>query len=973
MTTGQLGTVIRYLRTLADPPARDRTDAQLLERFRTQRDQAAFTALVQRHGRLVWGVCRHILHDDHDAEDAFQTTFLVLVRQAATVHKPEALASWLHGVAYRVAMRAKRDAARRRTHERQAKTATHAPGSPPQTSEIAWRELQAILDEEVQALPDRLRVPFVLCCLEGRSQADVAAQLGWKLGTVSSSVNRARKALQRRLVCRGVSLSAVLCAATLSQEAAGAAVPVALAQTTIQAALALAANPAAAVVPAHIAAWMKGITQTMFLSKVKIATTLLAAAAVVTVGGLTAYETPAAKQPVANQKDAGKATVRPSQPEQVNKGQADETFTCRGRVLDPVGKPLAGTKLYLSFPWERKEMPSARATTGNDGRFEFTAARKEFVTAQIPADVDIFSFLPVVAVAKGYGPDWTLVGKRPDGELTLRLVKNDVTINGRILDLQGKAVAGAKIQVVRLETTAEDDLAPFLKALRLHSGGQVAAIGELTKILHDPALVDLPKTVTTDANGRFRLPGAGNDRIVVLSVEAPQIEQATIRVLPRTAQEVKALVKASSESMMLRGQLVPFIMYGTDFDHLGLPTRMIVGVVRDQETGKPMAGVRINGHPEGRPGESRVEAITDAQGRYQLRGLSKADRYELFAWPGDFSVYIPGGKEVTGGEGLATVEADFEMIRGVEIRGRVTDKVTGKPVRAGVRYVPLRGNRHPGAAYFRMVAKNCEGPSIGTFREMVPPGPGVFLATVRVTDGDNPYTQVRLEPAERAKTGLNEFELLGANGYCLIDAAADAKSLTCSIQVDPGRSVTGTVLGPDGQPLTGALVRGLTALQGRPNPTTLKTASFTVVGLDARESRQVLFVHPDRKLAGELVIRENEKDAVKVQLEPWAAVAGRLLDEEGQPLAGARIQIMIPHAIYFLPATWWVFPQGGEVKTDRDGRFRVEGLTPGMKFRLSVSRDNKFLPLADTANGMRELSVHAGENKDLGDLKTKPN
>jgi len=404
---------------------------------------------------------------------------------------------------------------------------------------------------------------------------------------------------------------------------------------------------------------------------------------------------------------------------------------------------------------------------------------------------------------------------------------------------------------------------------------------------------------------------------------------------------------------------------------------MIVGTVRDKETGKPMSGVRISGNSRvsgiavSGPGDTHVETYTDKQGRYQLQGLPKATKYELFAWPGDFSVYIPAGKEVSGGEGLATVEADFEMMRGVEVRGRVTDKVTGKPVAAGVRYVPLDGNRHPGAAFFRMVAKNCEGPRIGTLREMVPPGPGVFLVNVRAADDQNPYTQVRLDPADQAKTGLNALMLHGVNAYRVIDVPADAKSLTCDIQVDPGRTLTGTVLGPDDKPLTGAMVRGLTALW--PKATTLQTAKFTVVALDPREPRDLMFIHLKQKLVGKLMVRGDENGEVTVQLEPWATISGRILDEDGQPKAGVRVNLgFVLDSTFFIPATWWVSPQGEEIKTDRDGRFHAEGLTPGMKFRMSASSDRQmFLPLAGTPDGQLEISVRSGEAKDLGDVQLK--
>ncbi len=625
------------------------------------------------------------------------------------------------------------------------------------------------------------------------------------------------------------------------------------------------------------------------------------------------------------------------------------------------------------MPGEEAKAPSVRATSGPDGRFEFSAARTDFLPPGAPAEADVFSFLQVLAAAKGLGPDWTTPGQRPAGEITLRLTANDTAIDGRALDLQGKPVAGARVRVLRVETTPEDDLKPFLDAWRSENNGQLA-LSRLSKVLHNPAAAGLPGAVTTDADGRFHLSGAGNERVVVLSIEAPLIEHANFRVLPRTAAEVKALGRPT-ESMLRQGAPPPPPVYGSRFEHLAGPARSLAGTVRDKETGKPMAGIRIMANAVGTGGETRPETTTDKEGRYRLHGLPKAARYSVFAWPADFSAYIPGGKEVSGGEGTATVEADFELYRGIEVRGRVTDKVTGKPVAAGVVYVPLPTNRHPAAAFFRMTHKGCDGPRPGTFREMVPPGPGVFTVRARVAAGygDSPYCVVRPDSADLAKIGLGRFSLLGVNAYHVIDVPADARSLTCEIQVDPGRSVTGTVLGPDGKPLAGALVKGLTA--GFPQPTPLKTASFTAVALDPDHPRQLLFVHLKQKLAGKLVLRGDEKDNVTVRLEPWGTLTGRVLDEDGRPVAGARLQTGYADSTVFHPMTWWVGFQGEVVRTDREGRFRAEGMTPGVKFRLSVSSDRMtFLPITGAPDGMlRDLSVGAGETKDLGEMRVKSN
>jgi RNA polymerase sigma factor (sigma-70 family) len=224
----QLGSPLSQVWTvIASESARALRDRELLDRFLASADEGAFAELIRRHGPLVLRVCRLVLAQEQDAEDAFQVTFLLLARNAASIQKKEALAAWLHGVAHRTALAARRAAARRRRHERQAQP---MPQRNPAT-ELAWWEVQTILGEEVERLPAVYRAPFALCCLEGKSQAEAARELGLKEGTVSSRLNRARARLKERLARRGIDLSAVLGAVFVAQEGR-AAVPGALARTT---------------------------------------------------------------------------------------------------------------------------------------------------------------------------------------------------------------------------------------------------------------------------------------------------------------------------------------------------------------------------------------------------------------------------------------------------------------------------------------------------------------------------------------------------------------------------------------------------------------------------------------------------------------------------------------------------------------------------------------------------------------------
>jgi RNA polymerase sigma factor (sigma-70 family) len=211
--------LLRHLRCLASPPGPDPApDAALLERFADRRDQAAFAALVSRHGAMVLRVCRHVLGNVHDAEDCFQATFLVLARRAGTLRRPESLAGWLHGVALRVARKARARA--RLPRSTPPLIPEPADPSPDPLNELTVRELLDLLHEEIERLPKVERLPVVLCCLEGRTMAEAAGQLGWSPGSVRGRLGRGRARLHHRLVRRGITLPAGVAATLLAPPAA---------------------------------------------------------------------------------------------------------------------------------------------------------------------------------------------------------------------------------------------------------------------------------------------------------------------------------------------------------------------------------------------------------------------------------------------------------------------------------------------------------------------------------------------------------------------------------------------------------------------------------------------------------------------------------------------------------------------------------------------------------------------------------
>src|SRR5262249_36349295 len=224
--------VIERLRRAALRDGAARGDGELLGAFIERHDEAALAALVKRHGPMVWGVCRRLV-SHHDAEDAFQATFLVLVRKAASVVPREMVGNWLYGVAHRTALLARRTAARRKAREVQVTAMPDAEA----VQQDHWPDLQLVLDQELSRLPDHYRAVLVLCELEGRTRKEVARQLGVPEGTVAGRLARARALLAKRLTGRGVTLSVGVLAAVLAHNAAAARAADAAVESTINAAL----------------------------------------------------------------------------------------------------------------------------------------------------------------------------------------------------------------------------------------------------------------------------------------------------------------------------------------------------------------------------------------------------------------------------------------------------------------------------------------------------------------------------------------------------------------------------------------------------------------------------------------------------------------------------------------------------------------------------------------------------------------
>jgi RNA polymerase sigma factor (sigma-70 family) len=382
MNEKQLRTVVGNLRRVISPnPASRIADAQLLERFLQCRDELAFEMLVWRHGSMVLNVCRRVLRDSHEAQDAFQATFLIFVRKLRSIGKREAVGSWLYKVAYRVALRAKERTAARRLepHADLDQLPGMSADDPAQTA--AWRDLRPVLDEEVNRLPEKYRTPFVLYYLEGMAYPEVAEELGCPKGTVSSRLTTAKGLLRKRLLRRGVALSAALFAGTLTK-ASSAAMTIALTTKMTKTIHFMASGKTAGadVVSAQALTLAEGVMKAMLMSKMKLAAVLVLAVGLLGFGATVAIQQgvqgapPAAgttpKPPATTDDKRSETTdgtpgISLGAPVPVNPGQASQNQTAPQQPQRFIDWPIIDPNQVSPFATPTYSVPAAQGYTNS--------------------------------------------------------------------------------------------------------------------------------------------------------------------------------------------------------------------------------------------------------------------------------------------------------------------------------------------------------------------------------------------------------------------------------------------------------------------------------------------------------------------------------------------------------------------------------------------------------------------------------
>ena len=958
MASAALGTAFRHLRDLFGAGSVvGLGDGQLLARYSGSKDEVAFEALVTRHGPMVLATCRAVLGNEHDVEDAFQATFLVLARKAHSIRGGDSLGGWLHRVAYRASVQASVEARKRRRIEAEASAMAPLDSSRPGLE--TDHDLRPILHEEIDRLPESQRLPVVLCDLEGLTYEQAAEQLRWTVPTLRCRLAKARQRLRGRLTRRG--LTALAVGASLVPKGASAAVPPALLKATVLAATGGSASAGAALL-AHT------LLRGMLMTQIKIAgTAALAALALASAGVLAAGAgRPEDPKPAMRPKVEAKAAVAAREEPVAKKPM--EMVEVKGRVVAPDGRPVAGATIGVAYV-DLESKPSPQATAGPDGRFTIRVPKPGTAVGLRLNYVARFPFL--LARAPGFGPGWAeaiLRDGRPAEEV-VTLTEGGAPIEGRIVDLEGRAVADATVKVNSLWFEEKGDLPGWIARAR---NGAVTNLWEGLQYLRLERALAIE--ARTGPDGRFKLEGVGRDRVADLFVSGRGVATTQAYAFCRDEPEIRTQGKKVMMTMPL-----PFIVHAPRFQIALAPSKRVEGVARDKDSGKPIAGLEIRAavfDENNMVWTQGIEAKTDAEGRYRLDGLAKAAAYRLFFSPAPGLPYTKGTlKAPADSPGLEPVAFDFTLKPGVLIRGRVSDKATGRPVRGYVDYYAFADN--PNVAQYPHFREGYGSQAYvdqddGSFELVALPGRG--LLAVRAVE-------------ERHKAAVGDDKIAGyvsnnrgyntvpywcnlGNYHIITEVNLDPKAepARLELQADPGRSATIEVVDPDGQPLGGTMVRGGSELfQSYAYPEA--SAGFEVHALDPARPRRIVVWHEGRKLIGSALLKGDEPGPVIVKLGPWGTVTGRVVDDEGNPRKGAFIGSPDgnerPH-----PETddiMYRSDQGHGIALGDDARFRIEGLVPGLRYGAIARSASEYY-----GDLFANLTVAPGEVKDLGDLKLQP-
>jgi RNA polymerase sigma factor (sigma-70 family) len=948
MANTQAKLVLRHIRDLVGIESTSPlSDQQLLQRFGAQRDQAAFEALVRRHGSLVAGVCRRVLGNLHDAEDAFQATFLVLARKAASIRQSESVGGWLYRVAYHVAVQARARASSRQRHEQQAgKSLVVDP-----LTEVTGRELVSILDEELQRLPERYQAPLVLCHLEGHTRDEAAQRLGWSLGTFKRRLEQARAILRGRLARRGLTLAAALTAAGIGQSAPASVLPAVFIASTVRGVLR--ACQSGGGVSESVTTLADGALKALLLPQPRfVAAGILLLAGAMALGlGLFTRPASAGRQPgdtaaLTSELPDGKEGAKNEPVKPVDRKE----LSVSGRVLDADGKPVAKADVALvggiksPLRGERElRWPKflAQARTDAEGRFRLTIPGRSRAA---------FWARSVVARAPGHALGQAhLEQEGKQGEVTVRL-NREQAVHGRLVDLQGQPAAGVKVHVVAVSSR----LSP--KQL-------------LGADLHEPPKDQpaWPAPVTTDAQGRFVLHGLRPDWDITIAVRDERLAQQELTL--------KAQDKGKAEEVTLALA----------------PVRFVEGTVTYEDTGKPVKGARVMVLAAKEPfGSIPRESYwrTDAKGHF--RALPHmGNYYRVIAYPPAGEPYLMHRREFPWPKTAVVKHAvHLKLVRGVVIRGTVTDASSGKPIAgAPVHFEPsydnnpfYRNDVHP---FFRSWEPNLLSGPDGKFALTVLPGPGQLLVNGPTLD----YLHTEILSNKLYGMSVHPQRRHYADGIVELNSKPGIDPPPVAVELRRGVTVSGQLLTPEGKDVASAqllcqshIPYGHDLHQVMPLPA--GKGKFELPGYDPDHPLPVYFLDAEHQLGA--MVKFSAKDAsgkAVVKLQPCGSATARFLDAKGKPLANLLTFVdmaLNEGASSFDEQTTEkiVADVGsqenldprryGQLRTDAQGRITWPTLIPGARFFVIVRT-----PKGRDVIAHKGFRVEAGKTRDLKEITVK--
>ncbi|MEX2118286.1 MAG: M56 family metallopeptidase [Pirellulales bacterium] len=683
----------------------------------------------------------------------------------------------------------------------------------------------------------------------------------------------------------------------------------------------------------------------------------------------------------------------------------------RGRVVGPDGKPLPEARVLVirsyteSATWTFTSESVAAVECDADGNFVAEVAGRPDRFASLDNFLNVGTML--VAVAEGFGADWYAV-QGEDRDVVLKLERDTVPIEGRVLDLEGRPIAGVNVSV-RSIRTASSDLDDWIARARKNP----TSIDREAEMTGDdqPEVERFPadnqvklsgnepsfRTVT-DKKGSFKLKGLGPDRLVKLELDGSGIAKTWLHVMTRRFEGVPL----PDRDPRFRIQTC----FGARFEMTAEPAQPVQGVVRDADTGDPLAGVEVRLYQYAESllrVEGFVSAGTDAQGRYVLAGVPKPNHPErknkLRVVPGVEEPYFRTELEAPKVDRLDPVRCDVALKRGIWIDGRAIDGGTGAGVPGVVSYYPFLDNpaAHDYANFnpgMLSVGSNDRYPTDadGNFRIPGLPGRGI-VALIAKDAARYPIGQGAADIADLQKAGANGLNVyhLADGGLATaireIDVPEDADEFFCQIDVPPLDKQPLLFLDPDGLPLAGVTARGLSPKRtfGAPTPPdgALPTASAELVGIGESKHRMIRLTHEARKLGAMVeVMAEDFQNAqpLKIVLEPCATLSGRVVDSTGNPIQGAwgsAQAIPVRHfddePAYRGATRTFVFQPSRRQqrvafhRTDQNGRFRIDLVPPGVGYELTIGTfDRKTLK-------KRIPPLDAGTSVDLGDLEFPSN